>query len=221
MEYVLIIFRTIFLYILILTVFRLMGKREIGELSILDLVVFIMLAEMAVMSIEDPSSPLINTIIPMVVLMIIQIIMAFISLKSHKIRELIDGKPSLLINKGKIDENEMKKQRYNMDDLLMQLRGKDVKNLADVEFAVLEPSGKLSVIEKENNKSGNNQDSIYFPFPLIKDGKVLKENLETVGQTQLWLRQQLRNLGYKDIKKISVCLLNEDQTFYIDQIDKS
>lgn len=187
-----------------------MGKREIGELSILDLVVFIMIAEMAVQAIESTDSPLLHTVLPMVLLMTIQITLAFVSLKSQKFRELMDGKPSLIINKGKIDEEAMRKQRYNFDDLLIQLRDKNVKSVSDVEFAILEPSGKLSVLEK-NNKSTE--------WPLILDGKIQEDSLKKIDKTNLWLRQQLRKLGYQDLKQISFCSY-ANGTFFIDLKDE-
>jgi uncharacterized membrane protein YcaP (DUF421 family) len=194
-----------------------MGKREIGELSILDLVVSIMIAEMAVTAIENIKDPLVHTIIPMVLLMFIQIALAFLSLKSQKVREIIDGKPTRIINNGKIDESAMREQRYNLDDLLLQLREKNIKNVADVEFAILEPSGKLSVFEKEKSKSKNKQPSLNLP--LIKDGMIQEEHLALINKTNLWLRQQLRERGYRDIKKISYCSY-DNGTFYIDEKDE-
>jgi uncharacterized membrane protein YcaP (DUF421 family) len=213
MEYVTIIARTLFLYVLILVIFRLMGKREIGELSILDLVVFIMIAESAVVGIENTEKPLLHTILPMGLLMAIQIMLATASLKSKKLRELIDGKPSILIENGKINEQEMKKQRYNFDDLLTQLREKNISNLADVEFAVLEPSGKLSVFEKDNKKQST------LHLPLIIDGYVQERHLKVLDKTNLWLRQELKKLGYQNIKDISFCSY-DNGVFYIDLKDK-
>lgn len=206
-----IIFRTLFLYALIILIFRAMGKREIGELSILDLVVFIMIAEMAVISIEDPKVSLFRSILPMLVLLVIQIVMAFISLKSKKFRDVVEGKPIVIINDGKIDEEEMRKQRYNFDDLLLQLREKNVRNIADVEFAILETSGKLSVFEKEKKAGG-------ITIPLIVDGEIQEKNLERIEKNQLWFRQELRKLGYKDMKNISFCSY-QDGKFYIDLKD--
>ncbi|WP_235991781.1 DUF421 domain-containing protein [Metabacillus schmidteae] len=212
MEYYLtILIRTLFLYFLIVFIFRVMGKREIGELSILDLVVFIMIAEMAVTAIEDPKDPLIHTVIPMLILMIIQISLAYISLKNQKIRHLLDGKPTIIINRGKVDEHAMETQRYNFDDLMTQLRDKNIGNVADVEFAILEPSGKLSVIEKqkENNKQTELQ------LPLIVDGVIQENNLDVINKNNLWLRQQLRKLGYSETKQISLCTFGNG-VFYID-----
>lgn len=220
-EYVIITARTIFIYFVILFIFRLMGKREIGELSILDLVVSIMIAEMAVVSIENTRDPLLHTVYPMLLLMLIQIALAYFSLKSQKIREIIDGKPTVIIDKGKIDEHEMRKQRYNFDDLLLQLREKNVRNVADVEFAILEPSGKLSVFQKEQNKKNSKSVESEFEWPIILDGVVQENQLERINKTNLWIRQQLRKLGYKDIKKISYCSYNQNKgTFVIDIKDE-
>ncbi|MCA1031884.1 DUF421 domain-containing protein [Bacillus timonensis] len=217
-EIAIIITRTFVLYFIILVIFRLMGKREIGELSILDLVVFIMIAELAVVGIEDAKDPLFHTVLPMVILMIIQIGLAYISFKNKKIRNLLDGKPTVVINKGEIDEAAMKHQRYNLDDLLMQLREKDIKNVADVEFAILEPSGKLSVLQKDKNKKNKDKPETSH-LPLIMDGVIQEENLYKIGKTNLWLRQQLRKLGYKEIKNITFCSFSKNGSFHIDLND--
>jgi uncharacterized membrane protein YcaP (DUF421 family) len=213
-----IIFRTIIFYILILGIFRIMGKREIGELSVLDLVVFIMIGEMAVLSIEKPKDPISRTVVPMVVLMLVQILLAFISLKSKSFRNLIDGKPTIIINRGKIDENAMRKQRYNFDDLMTQLREKDIRSIGDVEFAILESSGSLSVIEKLKTKN-NEPKQGDITIPLILDGNIEEENLQTINKTNLWLRQELKKQGYRDIKKISFCSY-ENGKFFIDLKDE-
>ncbi|AEH53892.1 protein of unknown function DUF421 [Heyndrickxia coagulans 2-6] len=202
------------MYFAILIIFRLMGKREIGELSVLDLVVFIMIGEMAVVAIENHSEPVVNTLLPMVVLLGIQIALALFSLRSNRIRKLIDGKPSILINKGKIDEKEMRKQRYNFDDLLMQLRSKDIDNIADVEFAILETSGQLSVVKKSKNK---NKPASYTE-PLIVGGKIQQNNLKKSNKTEAWLRSELQKRGYGDISRISFCSY-QDGEFYIDLDD--
>ncbi|UTI41871.1 DUF421 domain-containing protein [Niallia sp. RD1] len=211
-QYLIILFRTILIYALIVLIFRLMGKREIGELSILDLVVFIMIAEIAVVAIEDYHDPLLPTLFPMFILLSIQVLLAFLSLKSKKMRDFIEGEPTLIIKNGEINEAAMKSQRYNYDDLLVQLREKDIRNIADVEFAILETSGKLSVFEKENNKSS-------ITIPLIMDGIIQESNLDKMGRTNLWLRQQLKEKGFLHIKNISFCSY-QDGEFYVDLIDK-
>lgn len=177
-------FRTIVLYFIIFILFRLMGKREIGELSILDLVVFIMMAEIAVLAIENLDDHLLHTIIPILVLTLIQVIFAYLSLKNQKIRRLLDGKPTIIIDRGKIDEHAMRTQRYNYDDLMTRLRDKNVERIGDVSYAILEPTGKLSVFTKD----GPNK---MIELPLIVDGVVQKEELEKIGKDQEWLEQKL------------------------------
>lgn len=190
-----------------------MGKKELGQLSMVDFVVSIMIAEMAVLAIEDPKKPLFINILPMVLLMIIQIVLAVATLRSKKFRDMVDGKPSILINKGKIDEEAMKKNRYNFDDLLLQLRMKDIRNITDVEFAILETTGELSVLKKEKKTTGN------MTIPLIMDGIIQEINLEEINKTNLWLRSELRKRGYIDIRAISFCSYEKGQ-FYIDLKDE-
>lgn len=216
--YLMIIFRTLFLYAVILAIFRIMGKREIGELSILDLVVFIMIGEMAVIAIEKTDAPLFHTVLPMILLMITQIVLALLSLKSKRFRQLVDGKPSIIINRGKIDEHAMRKQRYNFDDLMTQLREQGIRSVTDVEFAILESSGSLSVIEKLKDKNNESKQGD-ITIPLILDGQIEEGNLQTINKTNLWLRQELKKQGYRDIKKISFCSY-ENGKFFIDLQDE-
>lgn len=213
-DIIVIIMRTIVLYALILVVFRVMGKREIGELSILDLVVFIMMGEMAVVAIEQHDDPLWHTIIPILLLMSIQVSLAFISLKSQKARNLLDGKPSIIITKGKIDEKEMRKHRYNFDDLLTQLRQQGVHNIADVEFAVLETSGELSVFQNNSNKKINS-----LTIPLIVDGSIQTVSLGKINKSEEWLRSGLIKGGHPDIERISFCSY-QDGKFFVDYMDE-
>lgn len=212
-----IILRTVLLYVLIHIIFRVMGKREIGELSILDLVVFIMIGELAVVAIERPNVRIFYAVLPMIILMFIQILMAILSLKSKRFRDLVDGKPSIIINRGKVDEDAMRKQRYNFDDLLTQLREKDIRSIGDVEFAILESSGSLSVIERQ--KLNDEKKSGDITIPLIMDGTIDEENLRKINKTNFWLRQELKKRGYRDIKKISFCSY-ENGKFFIDIMDE-
>jgi len=210
-----IVFRTVLVYIIILFIFRLMGKREIGELSILDLVVFIMLAEIAVFSVEEPSESFMHAFVPMIVLLIIQRGSALISLKSQSFREMVDGKPSMIIREGKIDEREMRKQRYNFDDLMQQLRENGTEKISDVDFAVLEPSGKLSVFENQGNSGEKG-----FITPLIADGKVQHENLKQNEKDEEWLIKELHKRGYENPKQISFLTVDNQNKWYIDEYDE-
>lgn len=150
---ILLIFRTVLMYGVTFITMRIMGKREIGKLSIFDLVISIMIAEIAVLALEDVNKPLYDGLIPIAVLVIIQVGLAYWGLKSRKVRLLADGRPSIIVSQGNLHRKEMSKLRYNLDDLMQQLRGKDIASLADVEFAILETSGQLTVIPKDSFES--------------------------------------------------------------------
>lgn len=188
-----------------------MGKREIGELSILDLVVFIMLGDIAVISIEKFDRPLLQILIPMAILLFIQLALSILSLKSLKFRKLLDGSPSIIINNGKIDETVMRKQRYNFNDLITQLREKGVLDLHEVQFAILETTGKLSVIKKEESNRDNET-----PYPLVLDGEIQSESLMKINKNVDWLMEELKKKGYEHVEEISICSY-VNGNFYIDR----
>ena len=210
-----ILFRSFLVYFLIVVIFRIMGKREIGELGIVDLVVFVMMADIAVIAIENYDGSLWKFILPMGALVFIQIASSWLSLKSRSFRRLVDSEPSIIIKNGKINERIMKKQRYNYDDLLMQLRQKNVRYISDVEYAILEPTGKLSVFEKDKNKKKPQK----FSIGLMVDGEVQEDKLNDLNITKKWLFKELDKRGIKDLKKISFCSY-DDGKLYIDFIDQ-
>ncbi len=191
MKYLLVLERTLLFYVIITIVYRFMGKREVGELSILDLIVSILIAELAAIAIDKYQESVFLSIIPMIVLVIVQIIVAKISLKSSEVRGVLEGEPSVIINRGKIDFQNMLKQRYNLDDLLTQLRDKGIRSIEEVDYAILETSGKLSVFEKENNKVGD------YPLPVILDGKIQEDVLLQIRKTRDWLDQSLQDENVK------------------------
>lgn len=185
MDILIVLYRTILFYFVIAIVYRFMGKREIGELSIMDLIVSILIAELAAMAIDKYKSNVFISLVPICALVIIQIITAKISLKSPEVREKIEGEPSIIINRGKVNFEEMLNQRYNLDDLLTQLREKSIKSLEEVDYAILETSGKLSVFLKDKDHS--------YPLPVILDGKVDKETLVQIGKDEEWLNKRLKD----------------------------
>ncbi|TFE01165.1 DUF421 domain-containing protein [Jeotgalibacillus salarius] len=204
--YSLIGIKAVTLYLLILLIFRLMGKREIGELSLLDLIVFMMIAEMAAFAIEDPYMSFMQAAFPMVLLMGLQILLSWFSLKSKKFRDLMDGRPSILIHNGELVENEMRKNRYNIDDLMQQLREKEVFDLQEVSFAILEPSGTLSVLRKERSAG-------QLSLPLVMDGRIQSRHLDLIGKNESWLRKELKEQGHNDVKNIFFCTYEDGQWF--------
>jgi len=224
MEWWSLFLRSLFAYFLVLLVMRLMGKREIGKLSIFDLVVFIMIADLVVIFIEDTRVPLMKGIIPIMTLLLGQLLLSYLSLKNTHLRHLVDGQPSVLIKNGKIMEEEMAKQRYNLDDLMTQLREKNISNISDVEFAILETTGKLSVIprtsvEKREERDANENAGFrpfMLPVTLIVDGKVQEEGLNQIGQNRFWLKNQIQQYGYKDFKEIFFASVDYRGRLYID-----
>ena len=213
MNLVHVIIRTIFFYIFILIIFRLMGKREIAKLSVQDLVVSLLIAELVAIAIENYKDSIILTVIPIIILLFFELISGFISLKCNKIRNIIEGKPSLIINRGIINYKEMVRQRYSLDDLLLELRNNKIKDLKDVEYAILENNGHLNIFKY--TFLGINSDN---PFPLILDGVIQKDTLDYIEKNEDWLNSYLKtsNLKKEDIfyafyknKKVYVIKRNE------------
>ena len=185
MDYIIVLERTIIFYILITVLYRFMGKREVGQLGVIDLIVSILVAELAAMSIDKRQDSIFISIIPIIALGLIQILLSYVSLKSKKVRDIFDGNPSIIINKGKINFKEMVKQRYNLDDLLTQLREKHIKSIEEVEYAILESSGKLSIFKKNNIRFDT------LPVHLILDGVLDKQILKEINKDEEWLNKVL------------------------------
>ena len=175
-----------------------MGKREVGQLGIIDLIVSILIAELVVISVEDPSISILYSLIPVICLVILQTTLSYVSLKSSKARELLDGSPSFIIKYGKINYKEMIKQKYNLDDLLVQLREKGYRNIEDIEYAILENNGTLSVFEYHKNKLTKKSP---LPMPIILDSKIQYETLREMNKDDSFIYKYLddKKLELKDI----------------------
>ncbi|MGG0656783.1 DUF421 domain-containing protein [Rummeliibacillus pycnus] len=195
-------FRMIFLYFVILIIFKLMGKREVGELSVMDLVIFVLIADVASFAVDEPERNLFESILPMIILLIIQITISYISLKSKKIRDKIDGDPTTIIRDGVLLEDEMRKQRYNLDDLFQQLREQQIGSIQKVAYAFLEPSGNLSIFMKDSKPP---------ILPIVVDGEIQKRHLMLIEKEEQWLRQELAKLGYDDLKRIFYCCFEDGE----------
>ncbi len=181
-ELIQVVFRTFFFYFFIVLLYRIMGKREVGQLGIIDLIISILMAELVAISIEDSQKSLWLTIWPLVLLTALEIGLAFISIKSRTFRALFGGKPSLIVCDGKVNYREMIRQRYSMDDLLLSLRQKEIKDIEEVEYAFLEPNGKLSIF-----KYNLFHTKTTYPMPLVLDGTINKKTLEYLKKDQDWL----------------------------------
>ncbi len=213
MEMLHVVLRTLFFYFFVMICYRLMGKREIGQLGVVDLIVSILIAELIAISIENIKDSIFLTILPISLLVVLEILLAFISIKSRKIRTFIDGKPSLIICNGKINYNEMVKQRYSMDNLLLSLRQKEIKNIDDVEYAFLEPNGKLSVFKYNFLKFPSS-----YPMPLILDGSLQKKAIKHIKKNETWLKNILAAKGL-EIKDIFYCFFKKNKLYIIRRND--
>jgi len=202
------VLRTLFTYFFVLLCLRIMGKREIGKLSVFDLVVSIIIAEVSAVSLQDLRISVWHGVFVIALLVALQITVSFLSMHSRRIHDLIEGKPTVLIAGGEINDSEMKRTRYNMNDLLMQLREKNIATVADVEFAILETSGKLSVFPKAGQRPVTPDDLVMTAAPtvmttsLIVDGCIDDDKLAGIGKSRVWLQEQLVAQGYTGAKEV-------------------
>ena len=185
------LFRCLVFYKVIAVSYRIMGKREIGELSIMDFIVSLFLAQLASISIENLDDSIFISMGPILLLVVIQVVLARLSYRNSKVRDTLDGDVSVIINRGKINFEEMLKQRYNLDDLLSQLREKSIKSIEEVDYAILETSGKLSVFKTSDDKNRT------YPLPVIIDGKVQEDVLVQIKKNKKWLEDKLKEENYK------------------------
>ena len=214
-----IFFRAIVLYILVLIVMRLMGKREIGQLQPFELAIAIMIADLASIPMADTGVPISNGIVPILGLLVMHLIISIINLKSIKAREIMCGKPRILIYRGKIDEHALKKERFTLNELQERLRDKNIVNIFDVEYAILETSGQISVIEKSNKRYtipedfGINPEYEGIPYDLVVDGKVMTENLKQLNKDYNWLNTEVLKFGYRPEEALLVTIDGKGQIF--------
>ena len=200
--------RTLILYFLLVFVTRVMGKRQVGELQPFEFVVAILLADMAAVSMRDKETPLLNSLVTIFTLTFAHVLVSYIALCSQRVRRLVCGRPSVVIENGIIQERTMRSLRYNINDLLEQLRGKGYPNVADVEYALLETNGKLSVLPKSQNRPLTPRDMAIptgyegLPLTLIVDGEVDHEALCRAGLDVNWLQEQLKKQGITSVKDV-------------------
>ena len=211
--------RTIILYILVLVIMRLMGKIEIGQLQPFELAISIMIADLASVPMANIGVPIFSGIIPILALLVMHLIISNINLKSINMRKIICGKPTILICRGKIDEKILKKEKLTINELQERLRGEGVFNLGDVEYAILETSGQISVIQKPDKRNtipaDFNIEPEYegIPYDLVVDGQVMHENLKIIGKDEKWLEVQVKKFKIKPKDALVVTFDGKGQIF--------
>lgn len=211
MKYIIILSKTFIFYILMMLFYRMMGKREVGELKIGDLVVSMLLTNIIASGIESHESNIFITLLPVCLLVVMQIVISKVLFKYEGVRKLVDGEASIIINRGKVNFSEMLKQRYNLDDLLVELRSKGIKSIEEVDYAILEVSGRLSIFEKNDDKE--------YPLPVILDGKVDEDVLIQIGKSREWLDNVIATEGYL-LKDIFYGFYRDNELFLIKNQNK-
>lgn len=179
-----IFFRTVIVYTLLLCAMKLMGKRQIGELEISDLVTTLMLSELAVSPISDNNIPLLHAIVPILILISFEIILTFITTKNNFLKKIMSTKPSYIIKKGILQQKELVKIRMSVDEFIGELRLKDTADIQDVDYAILESNGQMSVFPKNANGIAHS---------LVVDGDINLKNLQLLGHDEAWVMKKIQN----------------------------
>ena len=211
--------RAIVLYILVLVVMRLMGKREIGQLQPFELAISIMIADLATIPMADTGIPISNGIIPILGLLLMHLLISIVNIKSIKARKIICGKPAILIYRGRIDETVMKKERFTINELQERLRGNNVINIGDVEYAILETSGQVTVIQKPNKRTTIPEDFNMMPeyegvpYDLIVAEKIMYDNLKAIGKDYQWLRKEISKFKVEPENVLVATIDGKNQIF--------
>ncbi|MBR3163055.1 MAG: DUF421 domain-containing protein [Clostridia bacterium] len=220
-------FRAIVLYIVVLIVMRLMGKREIGQLQPFELAISIMIADLASTPMTEIGIPLTNGIVPILGLLVMHLAISTLNIKSIKLREIICGKPRILIYRGKIDEEALRKERLTINELQEKLRSKDIVTLGEVEYAILETSGEVTAIKKPEKRGtipedfGIEPDYEGIPYDLVVDGKVMYNNLKTLGKDYEWLKKEMKKFKTKPEQVLIATIDGKGQIFCQPKGEKS
>ena len=211
--------RTVILYILVLVIMRMMGKREIGQLQPFELAIAIMIADLASIPMANIGIPIFSGIIPILALLMMHLIISNINLKSINMRKVICGKPTILIYRGKIDEKALKKEKFTINELQERLRGNNVFNIGDVEYAILETSGQITVIQKPDKRTTIPADFNIIPeyegipYDLVIDGKIMHENLKAIGKDEIWLEREVKKFKIRPEEALVVTFDGKGQIF--------
>ena len=208
--------RTILLYFIIMVGLRALGKRQIGELEPIELVMTLLISDLASVPMQDFGIPLINGVIPIVTLLSLSMLLSWGSMRSIRLRRLICGNPTTLIKNGVLQQQAMRANRFTLDELIEELRGQGVTDLTTVKFAVLETNGQLSVLLYPDEQPATPRqlgkpvkDDVSIPNILVNDGRILHHNLTYANLTLDWLKRQLKAHGYRDAREVFLFSIDE------------
>lgn len=212
--------RTVIIYIALLTAMRLMGKRQIGELELSELVIAVLISDIAAHPLQDIGIPLMNGLLPVITLFCFELIMAGVIVKSPRAKLFLCGRPSFLIVKGVICQEEMERNRFSIDELAEELRAQSVTDISKVEYAVLETDGKVSIIlfpAERPATAGQLQVAVKdtgYPIILISNGRLRSENLKVAGRDERWLQNQLEAHHVKSPREVYFMSVNNAGQVY-------
>ncbi len=213
--------RTLIIFVTIIVSMRLMGKRQLGELEPSELVVAVLISDITSHPLENNGSPLLYGLIPILTLLCCEILISGLTVKSIRFRKFICGTPSIIIEKGVIDQSEMKKNRFTVDELMEELRKNGVMDISTVKHAILETDGSLSILPYASEapvtpkQMSLNVDDYEYPVIVISDGRVLKQNLHVLGKDEKWLNKQLLTKGIKDSKQVYIMVADKKNSIYL------
>ena len=209
-------FRTVILYLLLMVGLRLLGKRQIGELEPSELVLTLIISDLAAVPMQDFGIPLVNGVFPIIILLCLSMILSFVNLKSVRFRSILCGKPVIIIREGRLVQQNMNKTRLTIDELYEQLRSQGITDLKSVKYAILETNGKISVLPYTRESpvtpkilGTQVQDEILLPILLINDGRVMSDNLRASGRDLRWLEQQLRARKLSSPRQVFLLTVDE------------
>ena len=215
-----VLIRTIILYLLIIVGIRLLGKRQIGELEPSELVLALIIADLASVPMQDNGIPLLSGVIPIVTLLAVASILSVLTVRSIRFRTLLCGRPSIVVENGAVKERELRRNRFTIDELLEELRGQGYADFQAVKFAVLETNGRLSVLPYAAEKPvtaaqmGLTPEETGLPVILISDGRLLSRNLKGRGYEEIWLQKQLASHGVERPEQVFLLTVDEGGNTY-------
>ncbi len=201
--------RTLFFYFIIVLAYRIMGKREVGQLGVIDLIISILIAELVALGIEKIDQTIWMTLLPIIVLVLLELVLGYIEVKSRKFNKVFEGKPTIIIKDGKIVYKNLVNQRYSLDDLLLELRKKSITSVEDVEYAFLETNGELSIFQYKPFKIKGD-----MPLPFIVEGIIQEDVLNYLNKSKSWIDNLLKNNNI-DLDNIFYAVYQKNHVYVI------
>lgn len=207
--------RTVILYFAILISMRIMGKRQLGEMEISEFIVAALIADLAATPLQDIGIPLLNGLVPIIIMFCFEIIIAGLNMRSVKLRKLTYGRPEIIIRNGRIIREAMQKNRFTLDELMQELRAQGLTDTAQVEYAVLETNGQLSIILKSGDQPATASqmgvvgDDVSYAHIIINEGRILDNNLKLLGRDRRWLSNELKRQNFRSADEVYILTLSE------------